>query len=76
MATGVLRPERLARIVAPTLVVWGHQNPFGDVPEARALHEAVAGSRLELFPECGHWPQHERHDLYNPLSLEFLRAAS
>jgi 2-hydroxy-6-oxonona-2,4-dienedioate hydrolase len=72
----LLRPDRLARIVAPTLVVWGRQNPFGDVPEAQALHEAIAGSRLEIFPECGHWPQHERHDLYNPLSLEFLKAAS
>lgn len=72
----LLRPERLARIAAPTLVVWGRQNPFGDVPEARAMHEAIAGSRLELFPACGHWPQHERYDLYNPLSLEFLKAAS
>ncbi len=72
----LLRPDRLSRIVAPTLVVWGHQNPFGDVPEARALHAAIAGSRLELFGACGHWPQHERHELYNPLSLEFLKAAS
>jgi 2-hydroxy-6-oxonona-2,4-dienedioate hydrolase len=72
----LLRPDRLRRITAPTLVVWGHDNPFGDVPEARALHEAVTGSRLELFDACGHWPQHERAELYNPLSLEFLKAAS
>jgi len=68
----LLREDRLKAITAPALIVWGHQNPFGDVPEARAMHEAIAGSRLELFPECGHWPQHEQHETYNRLSLEFL----
>lgn len=72
----LLRPDRLARITAPTLVVWGRQNPFGDVPEAQALHEAIAGSQLVLYDACGHWPQHERADSYNPLSLDFLAAAA
>ncbi len=72
----LLQPERLAQIVAPTLVVWGRQNPFGDVPEARALAAALPVSELQLFDDCGHWPQHERVDLYNPLSLGFLKAAS
>lgn len=70
----LLRPDRMARITVPTLIVWGRENPFGEVPEAHAMHEAIAGSRLELFERCGHWPQHERADLYNPLSLEFLAA--
>ncbi|MEM9134801.1 MAG: alpha/beta hydrolase [Actinomycetota bacterium] len=68
----LMTTEQLATITAPTLVIWGTNNPFGEVPEATAMHEAIAGSRLELFGECGHWPQHERHDLYNPLALEFL----
>lgn len=68
----LLREDRLARIAAPTLVVWGRENPFGDVPEAHAMTAAIPGARLELFDACGHWPQHERVDLYNPLSLAFL----
>ncbi|PXY34476.1 alpha/beta hydrolase [Prauserella coralliicola] len=72
----LLRPERMARISAPTLVVWGNKNPFGDVPEAHAIADAIPGARLEIFPECGHWPQHEQADRYNPLSLEFLAEAS
>jgi 2-hydroxy-6-oxonona-2,4-dienedioate hydrolase len=72
----LLRADQLARINAPTLVVWGHENPFGDVPEAQQMHEAIAGSRLELFAECGHWPQHEQHERYNPLSLAFLAGAA
>ena len=36
----------------------------------------IAGAQLQLYPECGHWPQHEQAALYNPLSLEFLAKAS
>jgi len=68
----LLTTEQMGRIACPTLIVWGRQNPFGEVPEARAMHEAIPGSQLELFDDCGHWPQHERTDLYNRLSLEFL----
>jgi 2-hydroxy-6-oxonona-2,4-dienedioate hydrolase len=68
----LLTPDRLARIQAPTVVVWGHQNPFGDVPEARALADAITGARLLLYPECGHWPQYEHAAEYDQLSLAFL----
>lgn len=71
----LLRPDRLARLTMPTLVVWGRQNPFGEVPEAQAMHEAVPGSRLELFDDCGHWPQYEQADRYNALAIAFLREA-
>ncbi len=68
----LMTPERLNSITVPTLVVWGNENPFGEVPEATAMHQNIAGSRLELLGQCGHWPQHEQADLYNPLSIDFL----
>lgn len=69
----LLGEDRLARIgKVPTLIIWGNENPFGDVPEAQAMHENIPGSRLELYPECGHWPQYERAELYNPMSIAFL----
>lgn len=69
----ILRPEHLSEISQPTLVVWGRQNPFGEVPEADRMHTNIPGSRLELFDDCGHWPQHEQAERYNELSLGFLR---
>ena len=72
----LLTPEELGRITQPTLIVWGRENPFGEVPEASAMHENIPGSQLELFERCGHWPQHEQAELYNPISLEFLRKAA
>ncbi|MEV7859618.1 alpha/beta fold hydrolase [Streptomyces hirsutus] len=68
----LLSPEQMARIAAPTLIVWGAQNPFGDVPEAHRMQQSISGSALEIFPECGHWPQHEHADRFNKLALEFL----
>ena len=68
----MMTPESLGKIDAPTLVVWGSNNPFGDVPEAHAMKDNVKGATLEIFPDCGHWPQHEKSELYNPLSIAFL----
>lgn len=70
----LLTPEQMARISAPTRVVWGAENPFGDVPEARAMSEAIPGSELTIYPECGHWPQHEHADRFNKETLAFLAA--
>lgn len=70
----LLREDRLKALAGvPTLIIWGHENPFGDVPEAKLMHDNIPNSRLELYPECGHWPQYERIDLYDPMSIAFLR---
>ncbi|MGW0043523.1 alpha/beta fold hydrolase [Rhodococcus sp. NPDC003348] len=68
----LLSPEQMARITAPALIVWGAQNPFGDVPEANRMQESIPGSQLEVFAECGHWPQHEHAGRFNDLALKFL----
>lgn len=69
----LLRPELLATLAeVPTLIVWGNQNPFGDVPEASKMHADIPNSRLELIDHCGHWPQHEQHEIYNPMAIAFL----
>ena len=69
----LMLPDRLARIEAETLVVWGTHNPFGGVPEAEAMADAIPRSHLEVFPNCGHWPQHEHPERFNELSVRFLR---
>ena len=72
----MMRSEQLNKITAPTLVIWGRNNPFGEIPEADQMHADIPGSVLHLFDECGHWPQHERAELYNPLAIEFLKKHS
>ncbi|RKN12821.1 alpha/beta fold hydrolase [Streptomyces radicis] len=70
----LLTKEQMGRITAPTRVVWGAENPFGDVPEARAMNAAIRGSELSIYNECGHWPQHEHAERFNQETLAFLKA--
>ena len=49
--------DRLAlAALLPTLVVWGERDSIIPASHAVAAHEAMPGSRLELFPDAGHMP--------------------
>jgi pimeloyl-ACP methyl ester carboxylesterase len=40
----------------PFLIVWGERDPIIPVEHALSAHRLVPGSRLELFPDAGHFP--------------------
>lgn len=40
----------------PSLIVWGRRDRIIPVEHAHPAHEAMPGSRLELFDESGHFP--------------------
>jgi pimeloyl-ACP methyl ester carboxylesterase len=44
---------RAKELKAPTLLVWGAQDPIIPLSAGRLTHETIAGSRLEAFP-TGH----------------------
>jgi pimeloyl-ACP methyl ester carboxylesterase len=54
--------DRLYRIQAPTTIVWGEQDRLADVAHARRWNDAISGSTLVTFPECGHVPPFESPD--------------
>jgi len=39
--------------------VWGDRDPIIPVEHGRAAHEAMPGSRLEVFAGAGHFPHRE-----------------
>jgi len=43
----------------PVLIVWGARDPIIPAGHAEAAHEAIPGSRLEVFDDVGHMPQLE-----------------
>ncbi len=49
-----------ARIVVPTLVVWGTRDRLVDVRLARRTASAFPDTRLLVLAECGHVPQMEQ----------------
>jgi len=43
----------------PLLIIWGARDPMIPVQHGRNAHEAIPGSRLEVFDGVGHLPQLE-----------------
>ena len=66
-------PPLLARLHRlPTLLVWGRQDGIVPLSAGQAYHQAIPGSRLEIFDQCGHYPQLEQTDRFVALVKEFL----
>lgn len=63
----------LARITAPTLLVWGEADAMIPVANAQDYLGAVQGSRLVVFPGVGHLPQEEAAQASLEAVAEFLR---
>jgi len=59
--------------VMPTLLVWGDDDHIIPVAHAYAAHEAMPGSRLEVFPGAGHFPHCEQPDRFVDVLRTFVR---
>ncbi len=67
--------ERLDAIRAPTLVVWGAEDPLTPLALGERVAASVGGARLVVFPDCAHSPNVERPERFNDLLRGFLREA-
>jgi len=63
---------RIPEVKAPTLIVWGEEDTWISVEDARKFHRDLAGSRLVIFPECGHLPQEEMPERFAVAVLDFM----
>ena len=71
----IARPDStptLATIDVPTLVVVGEEDALTPVKEARAIHDAIPSSRLEILAGAGHASSFERPAAFNHVVSEFL----
>jgi pimeloyl-ACP methyl ester carboxylesterase len=60
----------------PTLIVWGDADPISPVAHAYAAHDAMPGSRLEVFEHVGHFPHAEDPQRFTRVLLDFLATTS
>ena len=65
--------QEAERITQPTLLVWGAHDREVPLKSGERLHELIKGSRLFVFPNCGHLPQEERPQEFAALVSEFCR---
>jgi pimeloyl-ACP methyl ester carboxylesterase len=56
----------------PFLIVWGERDPIIPVEHALAAHRQVPSSRLELFPEAGHFPHLDDPLRFVRVLIEFM----
>jgi pimeloyl-ACP methyl ester carboxylesterase len=68
-----LTAAALPRIVAPTLVIWGEDDPALDLALLGGLEEVVAHLQVVRLPAVGHWVQNEAPDRVTALLLAHLQ---
>jgi 3-oxoadipate enol-lactonase len=63
---------RLSDIDKPTLIIVGEEDPGTPVDAAKAIHDRIAGSRLEVIPSAAHLSSVEQPEAFNNLLSGFL----
>lgn len=56
----------------PVLLVWGAHDAVIPVHHAQVAHEAMPGSRLEVFADAGHFPHHQDPERFLELLDRFI----
>jgi pimeloyl-ACP methyl ester carboxylesterase len=56
----------------PTMIIWGAEDSLIPVAHAHAAHAAIAGSRLEIFDDAGHFPHCEAPQRFVEALVDFI----
>ncbi len=63
---------RLAEMKQPTMIIWGKEDRLFPVKYAYEAKRALPHARLEIIPNCGHFPMIEAAERFHRLLREFL----
>ena len=74
-ALSAMEPADHSAIRCPTLLIAGDADPVAPVAMGTALKNRIAGARLEVLPNVGHWMMIEAPARSSALLLETLEAA-
>src|SRR5439155_6117866 len=64
--------QRLHRITAPTLVVWGEEDRIASPAYGRAFAQSIPGGRFVQIADSGHYPYREQTEKFVPVVADFL----
>jgi pimeloyl-ACP methyl ester carboxylesterase len=65
-------PDALARIQAPTLLIWGDRDRVVPLAQGERLRETMPHAQLKVIETAGHIPHEECAAEVNGLMLDFL----
>lgn len=66
--------QRLHRVTAPTLIVWGEDDSLVPAAYANEFGTAIPNSRVEMVRDAGHIPQAEQMETTLAIVRDFLAA--
>ncbi len=66
--------DRLYLAHHPTLIVWGDRDSVIPVAHAHVAHQAIPGSRLEIFAGADHFPHAEFPDRFAEVLAAFVES--
>lgn len=55
----------------PTLLLWGETDQDVPLDDGRRLQQQIEGSRLIVFPDCGHLPHEEYPEAFTEVITDF-----
>lgn len=64
----------LARVAAPTLILWGEDDIIIPIEQGRRIAEIIPGARMITYPGVGHAAQEEAPEATVADAVEFLNA--
>lgn len=64
--------HRFAGIAAPTLLIWGENDPVIPLEHAKRFHALIKNSELVVLPNTGHIPHEERPQMVIELIRKFI----
>jgi pimeloyl-ACP methyl ester carboxylesterase len=65
--------QRLHRVTAKTLVVWGTDDKIVSPSYGKAFAEGISGAQFVTVPNAGHYPHREQVEVFASTVEEFLR---
>jgi len=73
-AGAIARKLSSLEVKAPTLVIWGEQDPYLLTGNLDGLDRFVPNLRIERIPDATHWVVHEKPQLVNSLIRSFVQS--
>lgn len=64
---------RLKGLKVPVFTFWGTDDKFCPVSGAMTIAREVEDARVMILSRCGHWVMVEHTDLFNRMTVDFLR---
>jgi pimeloyl-ACP methyl ester carboxylesterase len=70
----LFKDTELAKIKAPTLLLWTEKNPFAGPDVAERLRRVIPDSRVHVMMGAAHWPQWEKPEEHDEVVIRFLES--